>query len=451
MSSFQPEQSFRFLDLPGEIRNNIYDLLLCSWEDKPEPESRLTGGLGRRCPSYLATALFRTNKQLHDEAFDYMIKRNQFVRVTCRGFNLPDLFLDHRRVPAIAVDSRMSSHFKGYVMHVALSKPLPALVVRLSNFAEHEIMILRSDLPALCLQLDVETLMTDVNATTKEHRSISTVITFNSDHAQFLTTKIQEHLLEPITTHLRGVTDVQINGPVDPALAQTVKDEVAKPRWTDPEATLDEIHTGTDVGKRQWQNRDFYAASESWSYAMRNLERMRHSSSWTGLAKTGGLDFVNSTADLHFTLHLLRASFLQVDMAAEAADPATLHRNGVLSLQHLYKCAATSARFAQHADATWVPSNQQQAKMSYRRARCLRLMNSVRCAEEARALVEQAVLLDGNDMAIRDEKDAVLGWHAEVLKARALTQRESLAAEASAAAEVSLWSYVWSAVAEVMG
>ena len=78
-------------------------------------------------------------------------------------------------------------------------------------------------------------------------------------------------------------------------------------------------------------------------------------------------------------------------------------------------------------------------------------MNSVRCAEEASALVEQAVLLDGNDMAIRDEKDAVLGWHAEVLKARALTQRESLAAEASAAAEVSLWSYVRSAVAEVMG
>jgi hypothetical protein len=451
MSSFQPEQSFRFLDLPGEIRNNIYNLLLCSWEDQLEPESRLTGGLGRRCPSYPATALFRTNKQLHNEAFDYMIKRNQFVRVTCRGFNMSDLFLDYRRVPAIAVDSRKSSHFKGYVMHLALSKP--ALSIGPSSFAEHEIMMLRSDLPALCLQLDVETLMTDVNATTKEHRSISTAITFNSDHAHFLTTKIQEHLLEPITAHLRGVTDLTINGPMDPILAQAVKDEVAKPRWTDPEATLDEIHTGTDVGKRQWQNRDFYAASESWSYAMRNLERMRHSSSWTGLAKVGGLDFVNSTADLHFTLHLLRASFLQVDMAAEATHPAVLQRNGALSLQHLRKCGATSARFAQHADATWVPSNQQQAKMSYRHARCLRLMNALSAAEEARALVEQAALLDANDMAIRDEKDAVLRWHADVLESRARAQRESLEAEASALlqTETTLWSYVRSAVAEVMG
>jgi hypothetical protein len=450
MSSFQPEQSFRFLDLPGEIRNNIYNLLLCSWEDKLDPESRLTSGLSRRCPSYPATALLRTNKQLHHEAFDYMIKRNQFVRVTCRGFAMSDLFLDYRLVPAIAVDSRKSSQFKGYVMHLALSKP--ALNIGPSSFAEHEIMMLRSDLPALCQQLDVETLMTDVNATAKEHRSISTAITFNSNHALFLTTKIQEHLLDPVAVHLRGVTDLKINGPIDPTLAQAIKIEVAQPRWTDPEATLDEIHTGTDVGKRQWQNRDFYAASESWSYAMRNLERMRHSSSWTGLAQSGGLEFVNSTADLHFTLHLLHASFLQVDMAADTPHPNVLQRNGSLSLQHLRKCGATSARFAQHADATWVPSNQQQAKMSYRHARCLRLMNGMSAVEEAKALVEQAALLDANDLAIRDEKDAVLRWHEGIMETRASLQRQRAEAEARASrVDTTLWAYVRAAVAEVMG
>lgn len=448
MSSFQSQQPFRFLDLPGEIRNNIYDLLLCSWEDELETESRLTGGLSRRCPSYPATALLRANKQLHNEAFDYMIKRNQFVRVTCRGFNMAKLFLNYRQVPAVAVNSRKSSQFKGYVMRMALSKP--ALSVGPSSFAEHDIMMLRADLPALCKQLDIETLMTDVNATTKEHRSITAAITFNSDHAQFFTTKIQEHMLEPIVAHLRGVTDLTINGPVDPVFARAVKDEVAKPRWTDPAATLDEIHTGTDVGKRQWQNRDFYAASESWTYAMRNLERMRHSSSWSGLAKTGGVEFVNSTADLHFTLHLLRASFLQVDMAAEPDNESVLRRNGTLSLQHLRNCGATSARFAQHADATWVPSNQQQAKMAYRHAKCLRLMNSFDTAEEAVTLVEQAALLDQNDMVIRDEKDAVLHWHSQVLEARARAEQERLALE-SVQEPTTAWTYVSAAVAALMG
>ena len=159
---------------------------------------------------------------------------------------------------------------------------------------------------------------------------------------------------------------------------------------------------------------------------MRNLERMRHSSSWIGLAKMGGIDFVNSTADLHFTLHLLRASFLQVDMAAEDTHEDTRKRNGALSLQHLRNCGATSARFAQHADATWVPSNQQQAKMSYRHAKCLRLMNASDAAEEAVTLIEQAALLDSNDMVIRDEKDAVHHWHSEVLESRSRAERQRL-------------------------
>lgn len=442
MSSHQQLQPFRFLDLPGEIRNNVYDLLLCSWNDELEIEPGVVSTVSRRCLSYPASALLRANKQIHAEAFDWMIKRNQFVRVTCRGLDVRNLFLEDR-IPVVSTDAYEVNRFNGYVMHMTLSKPVFA--PSQFAFAEYEMMMLRVDLPNLCAKLDVESVMTDANATTTEHNSLHASIRLSHAHARFFTPKIQEHLLQPIATLVRGVPNLKITGPVDSALAKAVIDDVARPRWTDPESTLGDIHTGVDVGKRQWQQNNFYSASESWNYAMRTLERMRHSSSWIGLQKTGGEDFVNETADLYFTLNLLSAAFLQVDMASESAQSALVQRNGKASLQHLRKCETASARFAQHAGATWIPSNQQQGKMMYRQARCLRLMRDSAARVKAVTLIEQAFTLAPNDMAIRDEKDAVNGWNEEIEEAMRSIEAQSVEAEQT----TTVWSQLWAAITEL--
>lgn len=442
MSSHQQPQPFRFLDLPGEIRNNVYDLLLCSWNDELEIESGVVSKVSRRCPSYPASALLRANKQIHNEAFDWMTKRNQFVRVTCRGLDVRNLFLEDR-IPVVSTDAYEVSRFNGYVMHMTLSKPVFA--PSQFAFAEYEMMMLRADLPNVCAKLDVESVMTDANATTKEHASLQASIRFNHAYARFFTPKIQEHLLQPIASLVRGVPNLKITGPVDSTLAKAVIDDVAKPRWTDPESTLGDIHTGVDVGKRQWQQNNFYSASESWNYAMRTLERMRHSSSWIGLQKTGGEDFVNKTADLYFTLNLLSAAFLQVDMASDFAQSALVQRNGNASLQHLRKCETASARFAQHASATWIPSNQQQGKMMFRHAKCLRLMRDSAARVKAVTLIEQAFTLAPNDMAIRDEKDAVAGWNEEIEEAMRSVEAQSVEAEQT----TTVWSQLWAAVTEL--
>jgi hypothetical protein len=444
MSSFQPEQPFRFLDLPGEIRNNIYDLLLCSWENEVEQDPSMFSKLSRRCPSSQSTSLLRANKQIHAEASDYMIKRNQFVRITCRGLDARNLFLSEG-IPVITTDARKASQYNGYVMHMTLSKPMfsPSDF----QFSEFEIMMLRSDLPTLCEKLDIESVMADANSTTSEHASVHASVRLNYAYTRFFTPKIQERLLSPIATYIRGIPSLKIYGAVDPTLAQHVQDEVAKPRWTEPEATIEEIGTGVDVGKRQWQQSNFYSASESWAYAMRTLERMRHSSSWIGLQQAGGEDFVNKTADLYFTLNLFHAQFLQVDMANDQSQGPLVQRNGRLAIQHLRKCETASARFAQHAGATWAPSNQQSAKMLFRHARCLRLMRDAASSVRAVTLIEEAASLVPTDIAIRDEKDAVLTWEAELDEARRVAQQQAEDAERSASA--SLWSSVWAAVSEL--
>lgn len=441
MPSCQP---FRFLDLPGEIRNSIYDLLLCSWSDELEYDpSSMISSLSRRVPSSPSTALLRTNKQIHAEASDYMIKRNQFVRITCRGLDARNLFLSEG-IPVITTNARSISLFDGHVMHITLSKP--ALVPSAFQFSEFEIMMLRSDLPKLCEQLDIESVMSDANSTTSEHASIQASIRLNYAQTRFLAPKTQERLLQPLTSSLRGVPDLKIVGPVNPALAEAVKAEVARPRWTEPEATIEEIGTGVDVGKRQWQQNNFASASESWAYAMRTLERMRHSSSWLGLQKAGGEEFVNKVADLYFTLNLFHAQFLQLDMANERSQGALVQRNGRVAMQHLRKCETASARFAQHAGATWTPSNQQSAKMLFRHARCLRLMGIAASSVKAVTLIEEAASLAPTDLAIRDEKEAVLAWEAGLEESRRLRAEQ---AEAEQQEEQSIWQSILGAMTEL--
>ncbi|KAF2034237.1 hypothetical protein EK21DRAFT_56936 [Setomelanomma holmii] len=443
-TSLSQSAPFRFLDLPGEIRNNVYNLLLCSWGNELVAESSCLSNLSQRCLSYSASALLRTNKQIHNEAFDYMTKCNQFIRISCRGLDPRDLFLEDG-IPVITVDAQKVERFNGYVMHMTLSKPVftPSPVA----FSEYEIMILRADLPTLCAKLDVESVMTDANATTREHASLHASIRFNYAYARFFTPKIQEHLLQPIATSLRGIPNLIINCPVDMHLAQNVVDEVAKPRWTDPEATLAEIHTGVDVGKRQWQQNNVYAAAESWNYAMRTLERMRHSSSWLGLQKTGGVDFVNETADLYFTLHLLSAAFLQIDMDGLGPHIAPFRRNGQAAMSHLYKCETASARFAQHAGATWTPSNQQRAKMIYRQAKCLRLERDGDDRMEAITLIVEAATLAPHDVLIQDEKEEIHRWNAEVEESLQAADEQDTTSDTETTNWV--WSYLRTAFIEL--
>lgn len=443
MSSL-PVQPFRFLDLPGELRNSVYDVLLCSWNDEIAYEPDFVGGLRKRSLSYDAMALLRTNKQIHEEALDYMMRRNQFVRVTCRGLDADSLILTEELISAVTTNTRKVRRFDGYLMHLTLSNPsLPSGAI---NLSEHEIMMLRADLEPLCRQLDIESAMIDANATTKDHVSVCVTVSFNPFHSDMFTPGVQHHLLEPIASHLRGITDLSISGPISSSTAEEVISQVTEPRWTDPKATLDSIRTGTDVGKRQWQRQDYCSASESWAYSMRTLERMRHSSSWLSLKATGGEDFVNSTADLYFTLNLLRAAFLQVDMGHDLPSRAMRERNGPIILHHLRKCETASARFAQHADATWTPSNEQASKMLFRQAKCLRIVRANRNVVQAVALIERAASLAPSDMVIRNEKDAIDAWQAEVEEMQRARQQAQIS---DAAERSSLWTHLTSAVLEL--
>jgi hypothetical protein len=68
--------------------------------------------------------------------------------------------------------------------------------------------------------------------------------------------------------------------------------------------------------------------------------------------------------------------------------------------------------------------------------------NSVRAV----TLIEEAAALAPTDIAIRDEKDAVLAWEAELEEARHLLAEQS---QASHDERRSVWASIWDAVTEL--
>lgn len=84
------EQPFRFMDLPGELRNKVYALLLCSFGSTPDrARERSDAFLDDRSgllhvvdlPHTNNPTILRTNSQIHREACNVMIKTNRFIRV----------------------------------------------------------------------------------------------------------------------------------------------------------------------------------------------------------------------------------------------------------------------------------------------------------------------------------------------------------------------------------
>lgn len=68
----KPEQPFRFLDLPGELRNCVYHHALVS------PKTFTVRILFAQTDSQTDTALLRVNKQIHDEALAIFYSGNTF-------------------------------------------------------------------------------------------------------------------------------------------------------------------------------------------------------------------------------------------------------------------------------------------------------------------------------------------------------------------------------------
>ena len=75
------------------------------------------------------------------------------------------------------------------------------------------------------------------------------------------------------------------------------------------------------------------------------------------------------------------------------------------------------------------------------------MMRDEKSSVKAVTLIEEAAALQPTDLAIRDEKDAVLTWEAELEEARRVSAEQNQ--QAQQLERRGVWSSIWGAVAEL--
>ncbi|KAL1599883.1 hypothetical protein SLS60_007688 [Paraconiothyrium brasiliense] len=418
---------FRFLHLPLELRDKIYQELLCNFKAAPSYGVNDVV-LHKPCDYYVRNIhanILQANKQIYHEAYAIMVKINRFIHVKFFG-GLP---LDHmletstRRVICHRPDAVEA--FKGFTMAVSVTpeglawfKPEDHFLVAKANKAAMHCMILGEDCAGLVRTLSNvhmpnlgKTL--DISVAVAPYLDDRSLMEKESLQPFFNEEGTQENLLAPFREKLRGVENIKITG-VEASLASAVKEDIAKDEWTDPQVVLSDLQTAKQRGNDLFKAKELRKASQTWEEAVNDIERIHQSSSWKGLCVKGQTTFIDAVVELYF-LMCLNITHVQLTGIEKPIRgyPRTHDAYVYLSLAEQQIDRVMNARQSDlwRKDYVWQPSEVQLAKFMFRWAMCMKagslLNDEPRGMLDALRTLEMAKEIVPDDAAIQREAEKV--------------------------------------------
>jgi hypothetical protein len=163
-------RTFRFLDLPHEIRDKIYYRTLCIFSRFDsytiDHYARIHARASFHQRRFLGTInLLLTCRQIYREGTEYMLKENLSVRIQCYGFNIRDYLHGHTPgISVLATDFKLppspknrTSKFSWHAMHMWIGIERKANgEKRLSRHEYADIIVLWEDLEEFCKRFEIE-------------------------------------------------------------------------------------------------------------------------------------------------------------------------------------------------------------------------------------------------------------------------------------------------------
>lgn len=147
-------EPFRLLDLPREVRDDIYRGMLCDWRKGALLGHIVVDGIVRFAPMRrrIEPNILLANKQIYQEAKLVLLQENQFVliRMFVRDHSIISILFTHSKVPVVAAGRDCAAVFKDHVVmthfiELSLNPPRP------SGRADRvDLILLHRDLPQFC-------------------------------------------------------------------------------------------------------------------------------------------------------------------------------------------------------------------------------------------------------------------------------------------------------------
>lgn len=409
-----PQHPFRFLELPLEVRNAIYNVILCS---PPPPklwplEQQDVIGVPYR-DSHLChlseTQILRVNHQVYSEAKDAMLRGNQFIRIRGRGMHgvaaFTQMVVRSRQIPILATTPGFRDSFKGFAMTYLIDwgkdkiPPDAANPVGALQEDDMEFVILRRDLDIFCETLASLGLSTYENF---DQDSLHIVEIHNPFHdtpsPDFMSETNQERLLQPFCDHFQGFKHVFLYGHVSSQVSEAVQRRLAKEQVTSPEEALVGVQNAKDLGNTLFRRKEFNKAAAAYWRASMKVRAIRRRSSWSHMRTQGGVSFVQALAGLYYQISLNAAQNI-VTCLREKYDTIPT-RQAYNAIYHIHEANNTPETF----DSEWAPTLAQMAKSNYRLACVQRAQGDV---NNAKVWIDHARLQAPSDEIIRREAEEI--------------------------------------------
>ncbi|KAI9879609.1 MAG: hypothetical protein M1830_007969 [Pleopsidium flavum] len=230
---------FRFLDLPAELRNEVYRNLLSTKYNKRFDEVT--------CAFFydLQLSILRTNRQIHTEALE-VFHDNQFVRITCSWLAFEDL-LAEAKFPLIGAKYGKARNFTEH----PFKQHHMAVILDYMEDKYEELFITaitcQEDVGEFCKML----YYFDCSSPGFNQHLFITLAVQDPHQPRALSPEMQRSLLTPFGM-LKDLEGAQFSGYITPSVALEVQEAMAIPAPT-PEQSLEHATVLKDAGNAALQ------------------------------------------------------------------------------------------------------------------------------------------------------------------------------------------------------